>query len=78
LKVTLSREGRKDMQVKVGYDGPIRAPIMEGDSIATLTITVPDISPIEVPLAAGATVEEMGYMGKLAVALKQFVTSATN
>lgn len=78
LKVTLSREGRNDMQVKVGYDGPIRAPIMEGDSIATLTITVPDISPIEVPLAAGATVEEMGYMGKLAVALKQFVASATN
>ncbi len=78
LKVTLSREGRKDMQVKVGYDGPIRAPIIEGDSVATLTITVPDISPIEVPLAAGATVEEMGYMGKLAVALKQFVSSATN
>ena len=78
LKVTLSREGRKDMQVKVGYDGPIRAPIIEGDSVATLTITVPDISPIEVPLAAGATVEEMGYMGKLAVALKQLVSSATN
>lgn len=78
LSVTLSREGRKDMEVMVGYDGPIRAPIMEGDSIATLTIAVPDISPIQVPLVAGATVEEMGFMGKLAVALKQFVTSATN
>lgn len=78
LMVTLSREGRKDMRVTVAYDGPIRAPIIEGDSIATLTVTVPDISPIEVPLAAGATVEEMGFMGKLAVALKQFIASAAD
>lgn len=78
LTATLSREGRKDMEVKVSYDGPIRAPIVAGDSIATLTVTVPDISPIEVPLAAGASVEEMGYMGKLAIALKQFIASATD
>jgi len=78
LKATLSREGRKDMRVKVAYDGPIRAPIMEGDSIATLTVTVPDISPMEVPLAAGASVEEMGFMGKLAVAMKQFISNATD
>lgn len=78
LAATLSRQGRKDMKVKVAYDGPIRAPIMEGDSIATLTVTVPDISPIEVPLAAGTSVEEMGFMGKLAVALKQFISSTTN
>lgn len=78
LTATLSREGRKDMQVKVAYDGPIRAPIMEGDSIATLTVTVPDISPIEVPLAAGASVEEMGFMGKLAVAMKQLISNATD
>lgn len=76
LKATLSREGRKDMKVAVSYDGPIRAPITQGDSIATLTVTVPDISPIEVPLAAGAGVEEMGFMGKLAVAVKQFVSNA--
>jgi D-alanyl-D-alanine carboxypeptidase (penicillin-binding protein 5/6) len=66
------------MQVKVGYDGPIRAPIVEGDTIATLTITVPDISPIEVPLAAGASVDEMGFVGKIAVAVKQFVAGATD
>jgi len=78
LTATLSREGRKDMEVKVSYDGPIRAPIVAGDSIATLTVTVPDISPIEVPLAAGASVEEMGYIGKLAIALKQFIASATD
>jgi D-alanyl-D-alanine carboxypeptidase (penicillin-binding protein 5/6) len=78
LRVTLSRQGRADMQVKVGYDGPIRAPIVEGDTIATLTITVPDISPIEVPLAAGASVDEMGFVGKIAVAVKQFVAGATD
>jgi len=77
LKATLSRVGRKDMKVTVAYDGPIRAPITEGDSIATLTVTVPDVSAIEVPLAAGASVEEMGFMGKLAVALKQFVSNAS-
>ena len=64
------------MKVAVSYDGPVRAPITQGDYIATLTVTVPDISPIEVPLAAGAGVEEMGFMGKLAVAVKQFVSNA--
>jgi D-alanyl-D-alanine carboxypeptidase (penicillin-binding protein 5/6) len=76
LKATLSRDGRKDMKVTVAYDGPVRAPVAEGDSIATLTVSVPDISPIEVPLAAGASVEEMGFMGKFAVALQQFVSNA--
>jgi len=65
LEVTLSREARRDMVVKVVYDGPIPAPIVEGAPIASLVIELPDMEPVERTLLAGADVGELSFFSRL-------------
>ena len=73
LTLTLPRAQRRDMKVKVGYRGPIPAPIAKGQRLATLTVTVPDRAPMEFPLTAGESVERLGLVGRLKAALKHIL-----
>ncbi len=77
LKVTLSRAARADMKVKVVYDSPIPAPIEAGQEIATLVVSAPDTTPIEVPLHAGEAVGQLGMFGRLTAALKFLIFGAS-
>ncbi len=65
LAVTLTRVARKDMTVTVRYDAPIPTPISQGDRIGTLTVTAPDIEPVERPLVAGMSVGPLGPVGRV-------------
>lgn len=58
------------MQVKVRYDGPIKAPIRKGDEIAQLVVTTGDTQPQVVPLVAGEDVGEAGFFGRAWIGLK--------
>jgi D-alanyl-D-alanine carboxypeptidase (penicillin-binding protein 5/6) len=61
------------MQVKVRYEGPIKAPIKKGDEIAQLVVTTPDTSPQIVPLVAGNDVGEAGFFGRAWNGLKSLL-----
>jgi len=76
LTVTLPRKSRRKMTVKVIQDGPIPAPIEEGQQVATLVISAPDTDAIEVPLMAGAAVERLGIFGRFAASIKQLLFGA--
>ncbi|HMA14571.1 MAG: D-alanyl-D-alanine carboxypeptidase family protein [Bacteroidota bacterium] len=76
LKVTLPRNDRRGMQVAVVYDGPIPAPIPAGQEIARLRVTWPDGVPVEVPLQAGAEVEQLGPFGRIAASIKFLLLGA--
>ncbi len=69
IKITLPRNARRKMKVTVTYDGPVPAPVLMGDQIATLKITAPGRTPTEIPLYAGADVERLGLIGRLGAAL---------
>ena len=73
LTVTLSRKARLDMQVTVVYDGPIPAPLEVGQEIAKLVITAPGEETVEVPLAAGAAVERLGFLGRITASVKHLI-----
>jgi serine-type D-Ala-D-Ala carboxypeptidase (penicillin-binding protein 5/6) len=77
LIVTLPRKSRNDMKVFVRYDGPIPAPLKAGTPVATLVITAPNTDPIEIPLLAGADVEQLGLIGRLGAALKAVLWGLT-
>ncbi len=70
LKVTLPRTARRDMTVKAVYEGPIPAPIHQGDVIAKLLISGPDMETLEYPLSAARDVEELSLIGRLFAAAK--------
>ena len=76
LTMTLSRRARRDMTVKVAYEGPVPAPITEGQEIATLVISSTDSDTIEVPLRAASSVAQLGAFGRLSAALKYLIFGA--
>src|SRR5262249_2623580 len=65
LVVTLPRKSRKDMKVTVEYDRPIPAPITKGQPVGKVTVTAPDMVPIETPLVAGAGIDRMDAVGRI-------------
>ncbi len=64
LNVTLPGGATPDMQGRVVYDGPIKAPIKAGQHIADLVITTPDMEPQRVPLVAAEDVPLAGFFGR--------------
>jgi D-alanyl-D-alanine carboxypeptidase (penicillin-binding protein 5/6) len=70
LGLTLSRRQRANMKVSVSYNNPIAAPITQGQEIGTLTVDLPDRSPVVVPLLAGEAVDNVGGFGKIGAALE--------
>jgi D-alanyl-D-alanine carboxypeptidase (penicillin-binding protein 5/6) len=67
LAVTLPAGGLlgAKMQVKVVYNGPIKAPIKQGQHIADLVVQTPDSPPQTMPLVAASAVEEAGFFGRM-------------
>lgn len=66
LVVTLPRKSRKDMKVTVDYDRPIPAPVKKGQAAGKLVVTAPDVPPTEMSLVAGADVDRMDPLGRIA------------
>lgn len=72
LAVTFPRSASGNFQVKVVYNGPIKAPIAKGQEIAQLVVTTPDTKEQVMPLVAGEEVSEAGLFGRLWNGLKSF------
>lgn len=72
LAVTLPGGVAGAMQVKVVYDGPIKAPIKAGQHIADLVVSTPDTPPQTMPLVAASDVGEAGFFGRVWAALLSF------
>jgi D-alanyl-D-alanine carboxypeptidase (penicillin-binding protein 5/6) len=66
LVVTLPRKSRKDMKVTVDYDRPIPAPVKKGQAVGKVVVTAPDVPPTEATLVAGADVDRMDALGRIA------------
>jgi D-alanyl-D-alanine carboxypeptidase (penicillin-binding protein 5/6) len=63
----------RQMQVKVRYNGPVKAPIKKGQEIAELVVTTGDTTPQVVPLVAGEDVGEAGFFGRAWIVLKSLL-----
>lgn len=70
LTVTLPSGVAPELQLRVVYDGPIKAPIKAGQHIADLIVTTPDMQPQKLPLVAENDVAEAGFFGRAWAGLK--------
>ncbi|MBL4893342.1 MAG: D-alanyl-D-alanine carboxypeptidase [Emcibacter sp.] len=66
--LSLSRQDRRKMKAKIIYTGPIPAPIVKGQPIATLEISARDMKTVQIPLVAGADVSKLGGVSRLKAA----------
>ena len=62
-----------NVQLKVRYRGPVKAPIAKGQQIAELVITTADTPPQTLPLVAAEAVGEAGFFGRAWIGLKQLL-----
>lgn len=76
ILLTLPRSASRDMKVSVVYEGPIPAPISQGDQIATLKVEVPDQEAKEFPLYAAHDVGRLGFVGRIGAAIKYLLWGA--
>jgi D-alanyl-D-alanine carboxypeptidase (penicillin-binding protein 5/6) len=70
LTATLPAGVAPDIQLRVVYDGPIKAPIKAGQHIADLIVMTPDMQPQKLPLVAENDVAEAGFFGRAWAGLK--------
>ena len=73
VAVTLSREDRRDLQVKLVYNSPIEAPVEAGQNVGQLRVTAPGDRSWSLPVVAGAAVEEAGMIGRIKTAVNHLV-----
>lgn len=78
LDLTLRRQTRTAMKVKVRLTEPVPAPIREGAELATLVISAPDFKTVEIPLVAGAGVDKLGFVGRIGAAIKYVVWGSSS
>lgn len=70
LTATMPAGVAPDIQLRVVYDGPIKAPIKAGQHIADLVVMTPDMPPQRLPLVAETDVGEAGFFGRAWAGLK--------
>ncbi len=63
--VTLPKASDASVTMKVTYRGPIKAPIAAGDEVAQLIVTTEDAGTQIMPLVAGESVEEAGFLDRV-------------
>lgn len=70
ISIGLYKPLRDKMRVTIQYDGPIAAPIQQGDEIAKLVVSFSDKPDLTFPLIAAKTVERKGAIARALTALK--------
>ncbi|VBB68534.1 D-alanyl-D-alanine carboxypeptidase [invertebrate metagenome] len=68
--VTLPRAINKNVRATVVFDSPIPAPILRGERLATLVLTIPGIATPEIPLVAGVDIKRLSFSGRLLAAAR--------
>ena len=72
--VSLRRMVRSQIKARIVYEGPLRAPVEEGDQVAYLRVEAPNHMPTDLPLYAAESVAEGGLARKAFDALGSLVT----
>lgn len=65
--VTLPRGWRDQLQVRLRYDTPVPAPVLRGQELARMEVTGAGLTPLSLPLYAGADVDQLGLLSRIPV-----------
>ena len=63
--VNIPQGDREQLRMTIQYDGPLRAPIAEGDAVAMLVIEAPGMEPANIPVLADESVDKAGFFARI-------------
>ncbi len=72
--LTLPRQWRRNLQVKVRYEGPIPAPIAKGQEVGRLEVAGGGVPAMTIPLIAGADVARLGMVSRIPAVIGRWVS----
>ena len=76
LVLTLPRQWRSRLEVRLHYDAPLTAPVARGQQIGEMQVSGQGVPELRVPLLAGADVEKLGLISRIPAVVSQFVFGA--
>ena len=74
--LTLPRQWRRNLQVKVRYDSPVPAPVAKGQELGRLEVSGAGVPPMAVPLLAGADVAKLGLIPRIPAVIGRMISGA--
>jgi D-alanyl-D-alanine carboxypeptidase (penicillin-binding protein 5/6) len=74
LVMTLPRQWRRNLAVKLRYDGPVPAPIAKGQEIGQLEVSGQGVPPMTLPLYAGADIAKLGVLSRIPAVIGRWVS----
>jgi len=74
MVLTMPRSWRRNAQVSVRFETPVRAPVTKGDRLGTLTVGGQGVPAAELPLLAGADVPRLGLPGRAMAVITRILT----
>ena len=78
LTITIPKNSRRKMKLKVIYESPIPAPIAAGTIVARIEVTAPDIKPIIRPLKTATTVGQLAFFRRIKSAINFIIFGASS
>ena len=73
MVLTLPRQWRQRLQVRLRYEAPLTAPVARGQVIGTMVVGGQGVPQLEVPLMAGADVERLGIISRIPAVMSRLV-----
>lgn len=73
VSMILHRSAAEKVSAKIVYEGPVAAPIAEGQQIGYLRISAGDDNAREFPLYAGKSIKSVGPIGRIGLAVKSLI-----
>ena len=74
LVLTLPKQWRRNLTVKLRYNGPLPAPIAKGQEIGQLDVSGQGVPPMVLPLYAGADVPKLGLIPRIPAVIGRLVS----
>jgi D-alanyl-D-alanine carboxypeptidase (penicillin-binding protein 5/6) len=74
LVLTLPKQWRRALTVKLRYNGPLPAPIAKGQEVGQLDVSGQGVPPMVLPLYAGADVAKLGLITRIPAVISRLVS----
>jgi D-alanyl-D-alanine carboxypeptidase (penicillin-binding protein 5/6) len=71
--LTLPRQWRRNLQVRLRYEAPVPAPVAKGQELGRLEVGGQGVPTMSVPLIAGADVERLGIVPRIPAVIGRWV-----
>ena len=65
VRMLMPVSGRRDMKVTLNYNGPIKAPVAQGQEVGTLRVSVPGKPDKVIPVVAAEAVSASGFLDNM-------------